>query len=312
MIRDAKELLRKADIAISDLVNDGGYLVPEQAKTFIRRLSRQSVIMDQATVIPMAGPTRRIEKIGFNARVLRKGTSATALDAADRVKPALSKQELTTKLIKGETWIPDEVLEDNIEKEAMQKTIIQEMAKQAGLDLDELFLLGDTLSGDDYLALLDGMIKATTSNVYDASGALISKVVVKGAWKTMPVAYRELKSKMRFFTSSDAVAEYADQLGDRGTAAGDKAAIDGMEPKWQGMPISEIPIMPQDIGTGGVLTAGILTNPKNITIGVQRKIRTRWDTDIRAGVVFVVMDLRCDFQWAEEEAVVLVENIAWE
>lgn len=311
-VRDAKELLRKADIAISDLVNDGGYLVPEQAKSFIRKLIKRSVIMEMATVIPMAGPTRRIEKIGFTSRILRKGTSATALDAGDRVKPALSKQELTTKLIKAEAWIPDEVLEDNIEKDGLQKTILQEMSKRAGLDLDELFLLGDTNSIDTYLALLDGMIVATTSNVYDAAGALIAKDVLKAAWKTMPVEYREQKSKMKFLSSSDAVAEYADQLGDRGTAAGDKAAIEGMAPKWQGVPVDEIPVMPQNIGTGSVLTAGFLTNPKNITIGIQRKIRTRWDTDIRQGVIYVVMDMRLDFQWAEEEAVVLIENLAWE
>jgi len=312
-VNDAADLIQKADMALSDLTS-GGLLLPAQAKKFIRKMIKRSVLMQMATVIPMAGPKRRIEKIGFTERILKPKTSGTQLTSDQRSTPALSKVELSTVLAAAEVDIPEEVFEDNIEGDSLRKTILEEMARRAPLDLDELFLLGDTDLDltDPFLDLLDGWLKSATSNVYDAAGAMPTEAVWKGAYKTMPQQYRALKSTMRFLTSSDAQTEYVDLLGQRGTAVGDKAAVDGIAPKWQGIPIEEVPVMPGNLGDDEDMTNALLIQPKNLTVGIQRKIRTRWDVDIRAGVVFVVMDLRMDAKFAEEEAVVKISNLAYE
>ena len=72
-------LLRKADIAIADLQSNGGELTPEQGNAFIRKLIKQPTLIRVCRVIEMVSPIRKINKIGFGSRILRKATSATAL-----------------------------------------------------------------------------------------------------------------------------------------------------------------------------------------------------------------------------------------
>ncbi len=52
-------------------------------------------------------------------------------------------------------------------------TIMALMAERVAIDLEELAILGDTGSGDAYLALLDGFLVAATSNIVDQGAAVI-------------------------------------------------------------------------------------------------------------------------------------------
>ena len=80
-VMDNKTILQKADLALSDLTTDGGLLAPAQAKKFMRILINESVIMNQATVVPMRSHKQEINKIRFRSRVLRAGQEAVALAA---------------------------------------------------------------------------------------------------------------------------------------------------------------------------------------------------------------------------------------
>ena len=79
-----QSLLQKADLAIADLQSNGGELLPEQGASFIRKLILQPTIMRQARTVEMTTPKRKINKIGFGSRILRKATSATALNQSQR------------------------------------------------------------------------------------------------------------------------------------------------------------------------------------------------------------------------------------
>ena len=105
-----KELLKKADWAVSDLTSNGGKLNPEQANTFIRKLLVQPTMLRQVRRVVMSAPERKVNKIQFNKRILRAATSATALanaavdgafdpsaEAAARAKPITEQISLTTK-----------------------------------------------------------------------------------------------------------------------------------------------------------------------------------------------------------------------
>ena len=92
-----RSILEKADLALADLTAGGGLLQPAQAQKFMRLLIKQSVLLQLATVVPMASPKQQISKIKFGARVLRPGQEGTALGAVDRVKPDLSDVELDAK-----------------------------------------------------------------------------------------------------------------------------------------------------------------------------------------------------------------------
>jgi len=95
-----RSILEKADLALADLTAGGGLLQPAQAQKFMRLLIKQSVLLQLATVVPMASPKQQISKIKFGSRILRPGQEATALPPAQRAAPYLSPLELDAKMFK--------------------------------------------------------------------------------------------------------------------------------------------------------------------------------------------------------------------
>ena len=75
-------LLQKADLALADLSANGGLLLPEQGAAFIRKLIKEPTLIKEARVVEMAAPQRKINKIGFANRILRKAQSGVALRRA--------------------------------------------------------------------------------------------------------------------------------------------------------------------------------------------------------------------------------------
>ncbi len=306
---DNRTVLEKADLALADLTTGGGLLQPAQAQKFIRILIDESVILKQGTVVPMKSPKQLIEKIRFGGRILRAGAEAAALPAGDRTKPDLSQVELDAQLFKAEVRLNNEVLEDSIERGQLRQTIMQLMAEAISRDIDEVIIRGDTVSPDPFLAKLNGILKQTTSNVVDAQGQTLNKGVLRDMLKSMPSAFLRNKREMRFFTSVDAVIDYRDSLADRATVVGDKALQEDADVTYSGVPVMEVPLFPETLGVGGDLTNAVLTDPKNVNIGIWRNIRVETDKLVSEGVLIIVATLRFDVRFAEETAVVKAVNI---
>ena len=296
-----KDIVEKATLAVSDLISDGGYLNPIQANTFIRMLIDQPTIIKDIRTVPMNAPTMEINKIGFAQRILKKApASGVALPVADRSKPTTDQVTLTTKEVIAEVHIPYDVLEDNIERGVLEDTIMTLISERAALDLEELLITGDTGSADTYLALLNGIMKQATSHVVDYSASMpnITKGIFKAAIKAMPNKYMRNRTAMKFYVSPDAEIEYADTLANRETMLGDKKVVQWTPNYAYGVPINPAALMPDD--------KALFTYPKNIIWGVQRQIMIETDRDIRARVLIVVLTLRIDLTYEEEDAVVKV------
>lgn len=291
--------LEKADIAVSNLISDGGYLNPMQANTFIRMMINQPTIVKEIRTVPMNAPTMEINKIGFQSRILKAAPDAgTALAPSNRSKPTTDKVELTTKEVIAEVHIPYDVIEDNIERGRLEDTIMALITERAALDLEELVITGDTDSGDSFLALADGILEQSTSHVVDYSAAPqdVTKAVFKAGLKEMPNKYMRNRSAMRFYVSPDCDLEFADTQADRGTELGDKK-FRGYTPNLvYGVPVVPVALMPDD--------KYIFTWPKNIILGVQRQIMIETDRDIRSRVLVVVLTMRLDIKYEEEDSVV--------
>lgn len=308
MMLDNRTILEKADLALSDLLS-GGELVPAQAKKFIRLLILESVVLGMATVRPMAAPKSRIEKIRFGGRVLRAGAPGTALPAGDRVKPDLSKVELDAKLFKAQANLEDEILEDNIEQGSLRQTIMELLGEAVSRDLEEVTVQGDTGSADTFLAQFDGMLAAATSNtVGPVAGPLVS-TVLKNMIKDMPKEFIRNKKKLRFLTGTDAEIDYRETLSNRNTVVGDRFLQDDAPIMYSGIPLEDVPLFPENLGIGTNETNVILTDPKNLLLGIWRRIRMETDKDIEAGVLKVVITMRCDFKYMHEPAVVKATGV---
>jgi len=304
MATDNQTILAKADMAISDLTGSGGYLATAQAQKFLRILIDESRLMKMATVVPMRSHTQEINKIRFGSRILRAGAEAVALAEADRAKPDLSKSTLSSKLFKAEVNLSNEVLEDSIEQGELRQTVMQLMGEAISRDVEEVVVRGDTASADTFLAQFDGLLKSATSNVLNAGSVSTNKTIMRDMLKLMPSQFLRNKAQLRFLTSVDSEIDYRDSISDRQTARGDKALDDSAPVGYSGIPVMDIPLFPENLGGGLNETNMILSDPKNLNIGIWRKIQIETDKDVRRGVIFIVATMRMDFKFAEETAVV--------
>jgi hypothetical protein len=312
-----RELLRKADIAVGDLQSNGGYLNPEQADTFIRKLLIQPTLLAQTRRVVMNSPVRKINKIQFASRILKPAVASTALSAGDRSKPTTEQIQLTTKEVIAEVRLPYDVIEDNIERGnvgamtdaggspmsgGLRDTIMTLIAERCALDLEELAIMGDSASGDAYLALHDGFLKLFTSNVVDAGNSPISRTVLKNAMKAMPTQYRRNRGAMRHFVSTEQEIEYRDTINARETPMGD-GQYQSLAPVYgAGAPVEGVGLMPA--------AKGLLVHPLNLIFGIQRDIMFETDKDITSRVYIIVVTARVALQVEEELAGVKVINLA--
>lgn len=302
-------LLQKADLALSDLSSGGGILQPETAQTFMRILIEESKLMKMSTVVPMKSQKMEVPKIRFGTRILRAGSEGVALSSGDRSKPTTTNVELDSKLFKAEVRLPNEVLEDNIEKDQLKATIMQLMGEAISRDVDDIMINGDTASSDSFYAQFNGILKQSATNVVDATLQTLNKNVLKDMLKSMPKAFLRNKDLLRYLTSVHAEIDFSDSIANRQTPAGDEAFAKSISPTYSGVPVLDVPMFPENLGSGTNCTDVVLTDPKNVTLGIWREIRFETDKDISAGVVVIVASMRMDMKFAEETATVKAINV---
>lgn len=301
----AKEIVSKADLAVADLVSNGGFLQPEQANSFLDMVYDEPTLLKKSRFVKMGGPEMKINKIGFGSRILRPGPAeGVTLNASDRAKIGTSQISLLTKKYMAEIHITYDVLEDNIEKGNLENTIMQHMAKQVALDLEEVFLLGDTASTVDTLALQDGIIKRATAHnlALTSPNNTISNDVFVSIVKEMPDKYLRDMNSLRYFMSTNQYIDYRKMLADRQTGLGD-AMIQGTNQIYsQGIALETAALMPN--------SKILFGDPRNWIWGVQRDIMIETDKDIRAQEYIIVLSLRAAIQVEETDAMVLVTGLA--
>lgn len=307
-------ILQKADIAVADLQSNGGYLQPEQAAAFIRKLIAEPTVLKSSRLVTMTSPQRQINKIGFGSRILRPAVSGVALTQSERSKADLGKVTLTTKEVIAEIRLPYDVVEDNIERamvseqagsgpgtismEGIKGTIMDMIAQRAALDLEELALLGDTASADSYLALTDGYLKlaANGGHVVNANNTPISRALFKAGTQAMPSQYLRNKAAMVNYVSYSQELEYRDQVAARIGALGD-ATLQGTGDVYaSGIVVKAAALMPG--------SKGLLTNPQNMIFGIQRQIMIETAKDITTREYIIVLTARVDFKIEETDAIV--------
>lgn len=313
-MKDNQSIIQKADMTLSDLAANGGLLNPEQTDRFIVDLINQPTILNRARVVSMNGPSRKINKIGFGDRIMRKATSQVALTKEQRAKATTGKIELNTKELIAEVRLPYDVIEDNIERGninakagdqagGLMATLINMISERAALDLEEWALLGDTASGDEYLAMNDGWLKrAAAGNVGSYDLGFMNKDACKSAILALPTQYLRNKAQMSYFMSHANETELRDTYASRQTALGDNNLQNAADISVFGCRATPAALMPEN--------KLLFTNPLNLLFGIQRKISLEYDKDITTREFIVVLTTRVDAQIEEEDASVLLTGVA--
>lgn len=304
MSTENRTLLRKAEVAIGDFTS-AGLLQPAQTDQFIRLAIKQPVLLKQITVTPMKSYKEERDKMRFANRVLRAGSEATALPSAVWAKPVLSMFMLDAQLFKAEVRLSDEVLEDQIERGVFRQTLMEELSKAIGRDMEWVTINGDTTSADPVLAKLDGVLKQLTSWQVNAASGKLTKIILRDMLRMMPDEFA-VQAGLAYFTNRQARIDYRDSLADRATGLGDVMLQTSDKAQYSDIPIHAVPEFPVD---GSSNTNLVLLDPENIHLGVLRQIRLKVDEDISAGVVIIVCTVRFDVKVAEELAAVKCINL---
>ena len=308
-------LIARADLAIADLTANGGMLLPEQANTFIDLILEQPTILKQVRQVRMNAPERKINRIGFDSRILRAArTTGSANDAgdndryvrkADRAKPTTSQITLNTKEVIAEVRIPYEALEDNIEGESLESHIMRLIAERAAVDLEELCLAADTGSGDPYLALQDGWLKRMTPHVVNNLSAGVSPDVFTNGLLAMPQKYIRNLAQLKHFVSVANTIKYRQKVSQRATGYGDSALTQNLPLFAGGVAIEAAPMLAA-VGAGNT---GFTTFAQNLLFGIQRDISVETDKDIRSREYIIVLTARVAIQIDDVDCTVKYTNI---
>ena len=271
---------------------NGGLLNPEQSARFLDYMFDATVIGKVARTVRMRADTTEIDRMSVGERLMTLATEGDNTGANAAV--TFSKISLTTKKLRLDWELSTESLEDNIEGADLEDHIARMMATQAGNDIEDLVLNGDTASGTTFLTAFDGVVKKakTSGRVVDAAGAEVSRAVFNSALKAMPRKYKQRRNDLRFLAGSNLIQDflYKNSI-TAGTAnpediassviRGQQVALGGpagfVAPFAFGIPIVEVPLLPETqtgthTGASGSHGDIHLTFPNNVVIGIKRDV----------------------------------------
>ena len=309
---------------------NGGLLNPEQSARFLDYMFDATVIGKVARTVRMKSDTAEIDRMSVGEKLMKLATEGDN-DAANNAV-TFSKISLTTKKLRMDWELSTESLEDNIEGADLEDHIARLMATQAGNDIEDVILNGDTaLTGDALYKSFDGVVKKAKASgrVVDAAGANVSREVFNKALKAMPRKYKQRRGDLRFLAGSNLIQDflYANSIGTNQTIPQDIASsvIRGgvaplggpagyVAPFAFGIPIVEVPLLNEtQTGTHSGATGSHgdihLSFPNNVVIGIKRDVtvyRFFWP---RKDSIEYTMYTRVGVQIEQADAWVVVKNV---
>jgi hypothetical protein len=303
----------------------GGLLTKEQSDRFIDYMFDATILARAARTIRMRSNTADIDKVGVGTRLMTVATEST--DTATNAAVTFTKISLTTKKLRLDWELSSEALEDNIEGADLEDHIARLMATQAGNDLEDVVLNGDTsLSSDNLYKAFDGIVKIAKANghVVDADGANISREVFNNALKALPRKYKQRRPDLRFLSGSNLIQDYLYSTSQnisnvnpqdiaasiiRGETAGLGGPAGFTAPFAFGIPIVEVPLLKETQGADGDQGDIHLTFPNNVVIGIKRDVtvyRFFWP---KKDSIEYTMYTRVGAQIEQADAWVVVKNV---
>jgi hypothetical protein len=309
---------------------NGGLLNPEQSARFLDYMFDATVIGKVARTVRMKSDTTELDRIGVGEKLMKLATEGDNDGANSAV--TFSKISLTTKKLRMDWELSTESLEDNIEGPDLEDHIARLMATQAGNDIEDVVLNGNTaLTGDALYKSFNGVVKKakTSGRVVDAAGAAVSRAVFNNALKALPRKYKQRRTDLRFLAGSNLIQDflYANSIGTNQTIPQDIASsvirgevspLSGpagyVAPYAFGIPIVEVPLLSETqtgdySGAAGSHGDIHLTFPNNVVIGVKRDVtvyRFFWP---RKDSIEYTLYTRVGVQIEQADAWVVVKNV---
>ncbi|QIN94580.1 virion structural protein [Streptomyces phage Muntaha] len=326
----SNELLEKVIRTTEVGSGGGGLLNPEQANRFIDYMWDATVLGSQVRTIRMRSTEQEIDKVGVGERLMRVATEA--VDDGVNAGAVFTKISLTTKKLRLDWELSTESLEDNLEGEALEDHIARLMATQAGNDLEDVAINGDTAKTTDaLLKAFDGWRKLAVAggHVIDNGGGGLNRAAANAALKAMPRKYMQRRAGLKFFAGSNLIQDYmygltqtdsalislesvAQGITQNGVRTEGPAGFNG--PSIFGVPLQEVPLFDETMVGDYATPTGEhgdlwLTFPQNLLWGVKREIQVYREFKPKKDTIEYTMYCRVGTQIENADAFVVVKNV---
>lgn len=294
-----QEILEKINgVLKSIMTNDLGKakLAPSKQQQFVRVVSEATPLLDAARRIDMTSHTHDIDRVGFAGRILR--SAQEGVEGEHSANPDFHTNQLESVEVMAIAGITDSTLEDNIEREGFENTLLDLIADRVGIDLEELFINGDKSSNDPVLKLTDGWLKKAANEVTDVDFDTNDVEDMFDAMiKAVPKKYLRNRNEWAFYVHWDIEDTYRNVLRKRGTGLGDQAQTTSQPLSYKGIRIQDVSNMPE--GTA------LLVPQSNLVYGIYRDISIEPDRIPKARRTDFVATLRVDCHYEDENAAVV-------
>lgn len=142
------KVFERVKAAMKDIttVDSATQLNAEQQDNFIRTVEKSTPMLDESRLMEMDTPERDIDRTGFGQRILQAPQHAENAEP----EPDFNTNTLTVVKVKAVIGLSDDTLEDNIERDGFEDTLVSMIAERAGIDMEQLFILGDEDELEDY------------------------------------------------------------------------------------------------------------------------------------------------------------------
>lgn len=289
----------------------GGILNPEKAQKFIQQTFENTALGGVIRHETRRAKTGEIDKIGIASRILRKKTENT--DDGYRAGVKHDKLEYATTAVRVPWEITEETLRENIEGQHYEKIVTDLMTTQIGIDLEDLYLNGDTAVAEsdedhDFLYVNDGWVKQLKngSHVVDRSaksGGALNLDVFYDTLKAIPNKYNN--GKLRWMMSPHRRQEWERYILNQAVTAGGIITDKRVENP-ASIPAIEVPRMPDDVI--------MLTDPKNLIVVNTYDVIIRKTVEGKEAIMqdkrFYVVHLDFDAIIEELDAAAIITGLA--
>ena len=271
---------------------------PSTANRYLQEIVERSVIISEARRIVMNSNTRNVDRMVHSGRVMKFPGEGNEVEVAGAIG-FRQRQLIAGDLMAAEDW-SRQTIEDNIEGDNLEDTLVGVMGQLHARDMEELFLYGnadDSTSpafpdaeeaGDAFRENLGGTphdgLLLLTDNLIDKQGAQADSArdIFGELMDAIPAKLLNSRpaGEWRFYVNNALERRYRAELGERSTPLGDRALFDAVPVFYQGIPVVSAPMLrletrdmvdatDEDITH---VTDAMLVHPNNIVVGFQRQV----------------------------------------
>lgn len=245
-----------------DMSAYGGILDREQFNQFMRDVEFNTSILKDAAYKKMNRENVITTGTLIKGRVLQDGYLEDSRETNANLTPAeigFGKSELSAHKLKAKTFIDDDDIDDNIEGEQFQTTLLSMMGNQIGEDLEAIAVYGDSdlsYSDQPLYHTYDGWIKKSTKTLKSsekASGNAVDfnvhedtiEALFDAIIRNVPSRIRQSKLMSRFaiYVPYEVEDAYRNLLKSRNTQLGDQMQTGDAPLMYKKYPIKYAPIL---------------------------------------------------------------------